>query len=316
MRFPPAFAGSAARLRILTTNLFHALLANVAKESERRQDLPRVGRSSGKDSRPIMEDTRASSGAVGNVGGPGHDNGYAFAADVAAGAAAPRGRPPEVPSLPELRAEISALLAQNTALQAEDSSLLALMALHDAGLAAALAKLPERDGIGGAALASLVRKYRGAIDPYKTACEVATTLIFWPEPVPADEPLAEAVLRLAEFNIDAARELARVHVFLGPRFTLKNSVRVVLEKYGIRHEQFVSTRGAPVDGITAAGIEVMLEQGQIELINEMLRPFEIAIRQKIGTVNPVFSLVEKNNGRAVMPTRELIEFLRQRNVFA
>jgi hypothetical protein len=47
----------------------------------------------------------------------------------------------------------------------------------------------------------------------------------------------------------------------------------------------------------------------------MLRPFEIAIRQKIGTVNPVFSLVEKNNGRAVMPTRELIEFLRQRNVF-
>jgi hypothetical protein len=26
--------------------------------------------------------------------------------------------------------------------------------------------------------------------------------------------------------------------------------------------------------------------------------------------------VEKNNGRAVMPARELIDFLRQRNVFA
>jgi hypothetical protein len=263
-----------------------------------------------------MEDTRAASGAVGNGGEPGHDNGYSFAADVAAGAASPRGRPPEAPSLPELRAEISAVLAGNPALQPEDSSLLALMALHDAGVAAALAKLPEREGIGGAALAALVRKYRGAIDPYKTACEVATTLIFWPEPVPADEPLGESVLRLAEFNIDAARELARAYVFLGPRFTLKYSLRVVLEKYGIRHEQFASTKGAPVDGLTPAGVEVMLAQGQLELINEMLRPFEIAIRQKIGTVNPVYSLVEKNNGRAVMPTRELLEFLRQRNVFA
>lgn len=278
--------------------------------------MPRVGRGSGKDSRPIMDDTRATSGAVGSGGGPQHDNGHSFAADLAAGAARPCGLPPEAPALPELRAEISAVLAGNPALHAEDSSLLALMALHDAGIAAALAKLPERQGIGGAALAALVRKYRGAIDPYKTACEVAATLIFWPEPVPADEPLAEAVLRLAEFNNDAARELARAYVFLGPRFVLKNSLRVLLEKYGIPHEQFASTKGAPVDGLTPAGIEVMLAQGQLELINEMLRPFEISIRQKIGTVKPVFSLVEKNNGRAVMPTHELIEFLRQRNVFA
>ena len=140
--------------------------------------MSRLGRSSGKDSRPIMEDTRAPNGAVGNDGGPEHDNGFAFAAGVAAGAAAPRGRPPEMPSPPELRAEIAALLAQNPPLQAEDSSLLALMALHDTGIAATLGKLPERDGVGGAALAALVRKYRGAIDPYRTACEVAATLIF------------------------------------------------------------------------------------------------------------------------------------------
>lgn len=272
----------------------------------------------GKDSRPIMDDTRASNGAVGNGGDPGHDNGFSFetAARVDARDAAPRGRAPEPPALPELRAEITALLAARPALQPEDSSLLALMTLHDAGIAAALAKLPERDGIGGAALAALVRKYRGAIDPYKTACEVATTLIFWPEPVPADEPLAEAVLRLAEFNVDAARELARAHVFLGPRFVLKNSLRVLLEKFAIPQEQFAATRGAPVGGLTPAGIEVMLAQGQLDLVNEMLRPYEISIRQKIGTVKPVFSIVEKNNGRAVMPTNELIEFLRQRNVFA
>jgi hypothetical protein len=190
------------------------------------------------------------------------------------------------------------------------------MALHDSGVGSALAKLPERDGVGGAALAMLVRKYRGVIDPYKTACDVATMLIFWPEPVPADEALGEAVLRLAEFNIDAARELARAYVFLGVRFTLKTSVRVILEKYGIRHEQFSSSNGVPVEGLTPAGAEAMLAQGQIDLLNEMLRPFEISIRQKIGTVNPVFSLVEKNNGRAVMPTRELIEFMRQRHVFA
>jgi hypothetical protein len=262
-----------------------------------------------------MEDTRATNGAVGNGGMPAHDNGFSFAAEVAAGAAAPRGRP-AAPTPPELQAEIAALLQQSPPLQPEDSSLLALMGLHDAGIASALAKLPERDGIGGAAVAALVRKYRGVIDPYKTACEVATTLIFWPEPVPADEALAEAVLRLAGFNLEAARELARAHVFLGPRFTLKTSVHVVLEKYGIRHEQFASTNGVPVGGLTPAGVEAMLAQGQIDLVNDMLRPYEIAIRQKIGTVNPVFSLVEKNNGRAVMPTRELIEFLRQRKVFA
>jgi hypothetical protein len=263
-----------------------------------------------------MEETLATNGAVMNGSGPGHDRGFSFAAPAATEAALPRGRPPEAPSPPELRAEIAALIAAAPVPQAEDSSLLALMALHDSGIAAALGMLPERDGAGGAAVAALVRKYRGAIDPHKTVCEVATALIFWPEPVPADEPLGEAVLRLAAFNAEAARELARAHTFLGPRFTLKNSVRVVLEKYNIRPEQFSAGKNVPAGGLTPAGIEAMLAQGQLDLLNEMLRPYEIAIRQKIGTVNPVFSLVEKNNGRAVMPTRELIEFLRNRSVFA
>ncbi len=263
-----------------------------------------------------MEDTRANTGAVGNGSGAGHDNGFAFETAVHGHAdGASRARPPAAPSLPELRAEISALLADKPALQPDDSSLLALMALHDAGIAATLAKLPERDGIGGAALAALVRKYRGAIDPYKTACEVAATLIFWPEPVPEDEPLAEAALRLAEFNIDAARELARAYVFLGPRFVLKNSLRVLLEKYSIPQATFASAPGTPMDGLTVAGVEAMLAHGQLETLNEMLRPFEISIRQKIGTVKPVFSIVERNSGRAVMPTQDLIEFLRQRSVF-
>lgn len=258
-----------------------------------------------------MEETLTNA-VVSNGSGLGHDNGFSYSV---AGAPS-RAAPPEAPSLSELRSEICDLVAASPTLQPDDSSLLALMALHDTGVASALTKLPERDGVGGATVATLVRKYRGGIDPYQTACEVATTLIFWPEPVPADEALCEAVLRLAEHSIDAARELARAYTFLGPRFTLKNSVRVVLEKYGIRHEQFSATRDSLAGGLTPAGVEVMLAQGQLDTINEMLRPFEIAIRQKIGTVNPVFSLVEKNNGRAVMPTRELVEFLRQRNVFA
>lgn len=260
-----------------------------------------------------MEETRTNAVVAANGSGPAHDNGFSFAASAAAACGAPK---PEPPPMAELRAEIRDLIAAGPVLQAEDSSLLELMGLHDPGIASALAKLPERDGIGGAALALLVRKYRGAIDPFKTACEVASTLIFWPEPVPADEALLEAALRLAEFNIDAARELARAHVFLGVRFALKTSVRVILEKYGIRAEQFSTGSGVPAEGLTPAGAEAMLAAGQIDTLNELLRPYEIAIRQKIGTVNPVFSLVEKNNGRAVMPTRDLIDFLRKRSVFA
>ena len=264
-----------------------------------------------------MEDRRAGNGVVGNGTDPGHDSGFAVAAAGEGGAhgASPRGRAPEPPALPALRAEITALLAQNPQLQPDDPKLLELMALHDTGVAAAVAKLPERDGVGGAALAALVRKYRGAIDPHRAACEVAATLIFWPEPVPADEALAEAVLRLAEFNVDAARELAQAYVFLGPRFVLKNSLRVLLEKHSIPEAKFASVHGTPMEGLTQAGVEAMLAQGQLEMLNELLRPFEISIRQKIGTVKPVFSLVEKSNGRAVMPTGELITFLRQRNVF-
>jgi hypothetical protein len=262
-----------------------------------------------------MEETLNTGVAAVNGSGPGHDTGFSFAASAAAGGPALCALKPEPPSPADLQAEIRDVLAAGPALQPEDSSLLAMIAQHDSGVGSALAKLPEREGVGGATLALLVRKYRGVIDPYKTACDVATTLIFWPEPVPADEALVEAVLRLAEFNIDAARELARAYVFLGVRFTLKTSVRVILEKYAIRLEQFSSSSGTPVEGLTPAGAEAMLSQGQLDLLNEMLRPFEISIRQKIGTVNPVYSLVEKNNGRAVMPTRELIEFLRQRHVF-
>jgi hypothetical protein len=263
-----------------------------------------------------MEETLTNGVAAANGSAPAHDPDFSFATVSVAATGANCAMKPEPPSAAEMRAEIRELLAANPVLQTEDSSLLALMAMHDNGIGSALAKLPEREGIGGATLALLVRKYRGAIDPYKTACEVAATLIFWPEPVPGDEALLEAALRLAEFNVEAARELARAHVFLGLRFVLNNSVRVILEKYGIRNEQFSTSNGVPVEGLTPAGAESMLAAGQIDLLNELLRPFEISIRQKIGTVNPVFSLVEKNNGRAVMPTRELIEFLRKRSVFA
>src|SRR6185503_4446798 len=211
------FRYGAARAGDINDESLHVLLGNVAKKRESRQYLRRAGRGSGKDSRPIMEET-LSNAVVSNGNGLGHDNGFAYSV---AGAPS-RAAPPAAPSCSELRAELSDLVAAGPTLQPEDSSLLALMALHDAGIATALTKLPERDGAGGATVATLVRKYRGAIDPYQTACEVVTTLIFWPEPVPADEALCEAVLRLAEHSIDAARELARAYTFLGPRFTLKN----------------------------------------------------------------------------------------------
>jgi len=248
--------------------------------------------------------------AAANGTGPAHDTGYSFTPPEA-----PR-REAAPPTAAELREEIRDLLASNPPLLPDDAGLLVLMGQHDAPLGAALAKLPERDGMGGAAVAILARKYRGAVDLLKAVKTVAATLVFWPEPVPADEALEEAALRLAEFNLDAAKELARAHTFLGPRFALKNSVRVLLEKYAIPHERFSAANGTPVEGLTAAGVEMMLAQGQLDLLNDLLRPFEIAIRQKIGTVNPVFSLVEKDNGRHVMPTRELIEFLRKRAVFA
>lgn len=258
-----------------------------------------------------MDETRTSTASAANGGGPAHDTGFAVAPP-----ARPCARRLEPPPAPELRAEIRDLLAAKPAPQDGDAQLLGLMGLHDAGMGAALLKLPERDGAGGAALATLVRKYRGAIDPYKAARLVAAALIFWPDPVPADERLEEAALRLADFNLDAARELACAFAYLGPRFTLQFSLRVVLEKYGIDAGRFAASNAVPADGLTPAGVSAMLAQGQLELMNELLRPFEIAIRQKIGTVNPVYSLVEKSNGRAVMPANELIEFLRRRNVFA
>ncbi|MGH7003800.1 MAG: hypothetical protein ACREIP_07620, partial [Alphaproteobacteria bacterium] len=169
---------------------------------------------------------------------------------------------------------------------------------------------------GGAVLAALVRKYRGGIDPYKAARTIASALIFWPDPVPSDERLEEAALRLGEFNLDAARELAHAYVYLGARFTLQYSLRVLLEKYGVGSNAFYGSANLPADGLTPSGLEAMLAQGQIERANEILRPFQIAIRQKIGSVNPVYSLIEGANGRHVMPCGELLEFLRKRNVFA
>lgn len=269
-----------------------------------------------------MPDTFSTMAAV-NGSGPGHDTGFSFAPTVepaaspaAASNDARNGAPPaEPPSAPELLAEIHDLLASNPPLLPDDADLLALMAQHDAALGAALLKLPEREGAGGAAVASLARKYRGSIDLYKSVRQVSAILIFWPDPVPGDEPLQEAALRLADFNLDAAKELARAHIFLGPRFTLKHSLRVVLDKFSIPPNQFNQSNGVMVGGLNPAGVEAMLAQGQIEILNEMLRPFAISIRQKIGTVNPVFSLVEKDNGRYVMPTRELLDFLTKREVF-
>jgi hypothetical protein len=159
-------------------------------------------------------------------------------------------------------------------------------------------------------------KYRGAIDPYRTARAISSALVFWPDPVPADERLEDSVLRLGDFNLDAARELARAYIFLGARFTLQYSLRVVLDKYGIRPDEFNATNALPADGLSPDGLEAMLGQGQIELVNEMLKPHGVAIRQKIGTVKPVYSIVEGTNGRHVMPAADLIEFLRVRNVFA
>lgn len=239
-----------------------------------------------------------------NGAGPGHDSGYTFAPSAA-----------PAPSGAELCAEIRDLLSARPSAGTEDAALLALMGQHDAGMGAALLTLPEREGVGGAVLAALVKKYRGGIDAYNTARAIAAALIFWPDPVPADEQLEGAVLRLCEFNHDAARELARAYIFLGARFTLQYSLRVVLEKYGVRTEEFNATNAVPAGGLTPAGLDAMLNQGQIELANEFLRPFEVTIRQKIGTVRPVYSIVEGANGRHVMPANELIEFLRKRNAF-
>ena len=223
--------------------------------------------------------------------------------------------PSDGPKLSELRAEIRELIGTRLASAPDDAALLSMMGQHDAALGAALQKLPERDGLGGAVLATLVKKYRGAIDAYATARAVSAALVFWPDPVPADEPLEEAILRLCDFSHDAARELGRAYIYLGARFTLKYSLRVVLEKYGIRQQEFNAAENAPAEGLTPDGLESMLGQGQIELANELLKPFGVAIRQKIGTVRPVYSIVEGTNGRHVMPATDLVEFLRKRNVF-
>lgn len=265
-----------------------------------------------------MTETLSTMAAV-NGSGPGHDTGFSFSPTSAPAAlpaiVAARQEPMVAPAGAELRAELRDLLASNPPLLPDDAELLALMGQHDAALGSALLKLPEREGAGGAVVAALARKYRGSIDLYKSVRQVAAMLIFWPDPVPGDEQLEDAALRLADLNIDAAKELARAHVFLGPRFTLKHSLRVVLDKYSIQQNQFNQSNGVMVGGLNPAGVEAMLQQGQIELLNEMLRPFAISIRQKIGTVNPVFSLVEKDNGRYVMPTRELLDFLTKREVF-
>src|SRR5258706_9714245 len=105
--------------------------------------------------------------------GAGHDSGYTFAPSAA-----------PAPSGAELCAEIRDLLSARPAPGTEDAALLALMGQHDAAMGAALLTLPEREGVGGAVLAALVKKYRGGIDAYKTAHAIAAALIFWPDPVP------------------------------------------------------------------------------------------------------------------------------------
>jgi hypothetical protein len=258
-----------------------------------------------------MPDTLMDAGA--NGAGPGHDTGFAFSPLQRT---ALQGPVCDAPGLVELKHEIAICVAADPAPAPGDAELLALMGQHDAAFGAALAKLPDREGTGGAVLAALVKKYRGGIDALQTARLVSATLIFAPDAVPGDERVGDAVLRLADFCLDAAKELARAYIFLGPRFTLDYSLRVLLDKYNIAPDQYRAGSNVPADAFTPAGLESMLAQGQLDLVNEMLRPFEITIRQKIGTVNPVYSLIDKNNGRAVMPARDLIEFLRKSNVFA
>src|SRR6185369_12684849 len=127
---PVMFPLDAPGIAILTTNSLHVLLAIVAKKRESVQYFRHAGRSSGKDSRPIMEDTRTN-GGVGTGGASGHDMGFSFTPAVAGPGEAPRAEPPAAPTPADLRAEIRDLIAANPAPQPDDASLLALMALHD-----------------------------------------------------------------------------------------------------------------------------------------------------------------------------------------
>ena len=217
-----------------------------------------------------------------------------------------------MPSPEELRAEIRRRIEAKPSFTEETKALLQLMASHDATFAATLAKLPERQGIGGAVVASLLETYKTNVDLILLTRAVCAALVFWPDKSPASTTIEDIALRLAEFSHDAAREFARAHALLGTRFSLQYSLKVVLQKYGISQSTFDSIR--PEEGLTDGTIRGLLVQGRLDLLNEILRPFAINILEKIGTVVPVYSVIENNHDRHVVNSNEFLEFLRKRNV--
>ncbi|MCW5772777.1 MAG: hypothetical protein KIT16_14125 [Rhodospirillaceae bacterium] len=217
-----------------------------------------------------------------------------------------------LPAAEELRAQIRKCIESKPVYNEEAKGLLQLMATHDAGFAAAIAKLPERQGIGGAVVAQMLQRYRGSIDLVLLTRAVAAALVFWPEQGPSHSTIEDLALRLAEFSHEAAREFARAYALLGSRFSLQYSLKVVLQKYGISQATFDSIR--PEEGLTDGTIRGLLAQGRIDLVNDILKPFEIAILEKIGTVVPVYSVIEKNHARYVMNANEFVDLLRKRNV--
>lgn len=217
-----------------------------------------------------------------------------------------------LPAGEELRAKIRQCIEAKPVYNEEAKALLQLMATHDAGFAAAIAKLPDRQGIGGAVVAAMLQQYKGSVDLVLITRAVSAALVFWPEKGPSHSTIEDLALRLAEFSHEAAREFARAYALLGNRFSLQYSLKVVLQKYGISQSTFDSIR--PEEGLTDGTIRGLLAQGRIDLVNDILKPFEIAILEKIGTVVPVYSVIENNHDRYVMNANEFVDLLRRRNV--
>jgi hypothetical protein len=253
--------------------------------------------------------------AFGSAGELWDDGGLAPAGTRAGGPGLPSafaGAGEPIPIGEDLRIKIRNCIESKPVYNDEAKALLQLMSSHDAGFAAALAKLPERQGIGGAVLAALLRQFKGGIDLILLTRAVSAALVFWPEKGPSHSTIEDLALRLSEFSHDAAREFARAYALLGNRFSLQYSLKVVLQKYGISQSTFDSVQ--PEEGLTDGTIRGLLGQGRIDLVNEILKPFEIAILEKIGTVVPVYSVIENNHDRYVMNANEFVDLLRRRNV--
>jgi len=209
----------------------------------------------------------------------------------------------------ELRREIRQRLAAGPIVAGDEEATLRLLSAHDAAFADAVAKLPERNGRGGAILGALIRETGTAVDPVALARMVAAALLLAPDESPDDDNLEALLLRIAELNPPAARELAAAHRCLGPRFALDNSLPVVLRKYGIRLEQL---RPASYAARPRAGeVEQLLAEGRLHPLNDALRPFGVIVCEKIGSVAPVFR-IDDRGGQRVMPAPDFIALLSRR----